>query len=307
MQVIRSIDGYDRPDDLLLSIGVFDGVHLGHRAVLRSLVEQRRSGRLAAALTFEHHPQAFLHPDDAPKAITTADEKVNLLAACGLDLLFLLKFDERIAQIDAETFLRDILVSRLHVRQLVVGDNWRFGKGAAGDVALAKRVLEPLGCRSECAVLTQGDGETISSSRIRSLIEARRFDEADRLLGSPYTVRGIVEAGDGRGHLLGFPTANLRIAEDKLIPPDGIYAAVAHHDGDDRTAVVSIGSKPTFGGKQRVVEAYLLDFDGSIYGEQLSLRDWRHVRDQIRYDGPDALVRQMKLDAEAVREMAGRS
>jgi len=302
MQIIRSIDGYDRSDDLLLSIGVFDGVHAGHRAVLGSLVARRRTGELAAALTFEHHPQAFLHPEDAPKQITTADEKVNLLAGCGLDLLFILQFDDRIAQIDAETFLRDVLVSRLHVKQLVVGDNWHFGKGAAGDVALAKRVLEPLGCRFECAVLAQGDGEAISSSRVRSLIEARHFDEADRLLGSPYTVRGIVEAGDGRGHVLGFPTANLRVSDEKLVPPDGIYSAVAHHDGIDRVAVVSIGTKPTFGGTQRAVEAHLLDFDGSIYGEQVALRSWHHVRDQVRYDGPEALIRQMKLDVESVRK-----
>ena len=175
MQIIRSIDGYGRPDELLLTIGVFDGVHLGHRAVLRSLVEQRRAGQSAAALTFEHHPQAFLHPDDAPKAITTADEKVNLLAGCGLDLLFLLQFDDRIAQIEAEPFLRDILVSRLHVKELIVGDNWRFGKGAAGDVALAKRVLEPLGCGFECAVLTQGDGETVSGGGGRWSIRERGF------------------------------------------------------------------------------------------------------------------------------------
>lgn len=301
MQIIRSIDAYDRSDGLLLSIGVFDGVHIGHRAVLRSLVERRRSGELAAALTFEHHPQAFLHPEAAPKQIATADEKVNLLAGCGLDLLFLLPFDDRIAQTDAETFLRDVLVSRLHVKQLVVGDNWRFGKGRAGDVALARRVLESLGCRFECAVLAQGDGDTISSSRIRSLIEERRFDEADRLLGSPYTVRGIVEAGDGRGHVLGFPTANLRVSDEKLVPPDGIYSAIAHHDGVDRTAVVSIGSKPTFGGTQRAIEAYLIDFDGSIYGDQVALRSWHHVRDQVRYDGPEALVRQMRLDVETVR------
>lgn len=302
MQIIRSIDAYDRSDGLLLSIGVFDGVHIGHRAVLRSLVERRRPGELAAALTFEHHPQAFLHPEAAPKQIATADEKVNLLAECGLDLLFLLPFDDRIAQTDAETFLRDVLVSRLHVKQLVVGDNWRFGKGRAGDVALARRVLESLGCRFECAVLAQGDGDTISSSRIRSLIEERRFDQADRLLGSPYTVRGIVEAGDGRGHVLGFPTANLRVSDEKLVPPDGIYSAIAHHDGVDRTAVVSIGSKPTFGGTQRAIEAYLIDFNGSIYGDQLALRLWHHVRDQVRYDGPEALVRQMRLDVEAVRK-----
>lgn len=305
MQIVRSIEGYERPERLLLSIGVFDGVHVGHRAVLQSLVAQRRPGTLAAALTFERHPQSFLHPDDAPKALTTADEKTNLLATCGLDLSFMLRFDERIADLDAEGFLRDVLVRRLKVELLVVGDNWRFGKGRGGDVALAARVLGELGSRVENADLTMEGGETVSSTRIRGLIEARRFEDADALLGSPYTVRGTVEAGDGRGHVLGFPTANLRISEDKLIPPDGVYAAIATHDGVDRTAVVSVGSKPTFGGTKPVVEAYVLDFDGSIYGEQVALRAWRHLRDQVRYDGPDALVRQMRLDVESVRE--GRS
>lgn len=302
MQIIRSIETYGRPERLLLSIGVFDGVHAGHRAVLRSLVGQRAPGTLAAALTFDHHPQSFLHPENAPRALTTADEKTNLLAACGLDLLFMLRFDDRIAGLEAEQFLRDVLASRLHVGLLVVGDNWRFGRGRAGDVALAARVLGECGCRVESADLTQAGDEPVSSTRIRALIEARRFDEADSLLGSPYTVRGVVEAGEGRGHVLGFPTANLRIAEEKLIPSDGVYAAVAHHDGVDLTAVVSVGSKPTFGGAKPVVEAYLLDFDGTIYGEQIALRGWRHLRDQVRYDGPDALVRQMRLDVESVRQ-----
>lgn len=302
VQIIRSIEGYARHDPLLLSIGVFDGVHVGHRAVLRSLVAQRREGSLAAALTFEHHPQSFLHPDDAPKALTTADEKTNLLAACGLDVLFVLPFDDRIAGLEAEDFLRDVLAERLHVELLVVGDNWRFGKGRTGDTALAKRVLASRGCLVEHARLTEIDGEPVSSTRIRGLIEARRFAEADRLLGSPYTLRGIVEAGDGRGHLLGFPTANLRIAAEKLFPPDGVYAATARLDGVDRTAVVSIGTKPTFGGTAPVVEAHLLDFSASIYGEQLALRSWAHLRDQVRYDGADALVRQMRLDVESVRK-----
>src|ERR1700730_5641945 len=159
MQVIRSIDDYDGSAELLLSIGVFDGVHAGHREVLRSLVRQRRPDTLAAALTFEHHPQAFLHPESAPKAITTADEKVNLLDECGLDALFLLPFDERIAGLAPETFLRDVLLKRLHVKLLVVGDNWRFGKGRTGDVALAKQVLEAEGCRFEAADLAESDGE----------------------------------------------------------------------------------------------------------------------------------------------------
>jgi len=181
MQIIRSIDEYDRSDDLLLSIGVFDGVHLGHRAVLRSLVEQRRPGTLVGALTFQHHPQAFLHPESAPKVITTADEKTNLLDECGLDILFLLPFDERIAELEPEAFLRDMLLRRLHTKLLVVGDNWRFGKGRTGDGALAKRVFEAEHCRFEAAALAEGAGDKISSSRIRALIEARSFAQHERL------------------------------------------------------------------------------------------------------------------------------
>ncbi len=301
MQIIRSVDAYDRTDGLLLSIGVFDGVHLGHRAVLRSLVEQRRPGTLAAALTFERHPQSFLHPESAPRSITTLEEKINLLDGCGLDILFLLPFDERIAGLSAETFLRDVLLEKLRVQLLAVGDNWRFGKGRSGDVVLAKRVLEAAGRRFVSADLTEGGGDKISSSRIRALIEERRFDEADALLGSPYTVRGVVTYGDGRGHVLGYPTANLSIPSEKLIPPDGVYAAIARHDGIDRTAVVSVGSKPTFGGAATVVEALLLDFHDSIYGQEVALRRWRFVRAQERFDGAASLVKQMEADVRAVR------
>lgn len=301
MQIIRSIDDYARSEAVLLSIGVFDGVHLGHRAVLRSLIAQRVPGTLAAALTFERHPQAFLHPESAPKSITTIDEKINLLDACGLDVLFLLTFDERIAGLAPETFLEDVLLRRLKTKLLVVGDNWQFGKGRAGDAALAGRVLEARGCRFESAPLAESGGEKISSSRIRALIEERRFDAADRLLGSPYVVRGVVSAGEGRGHVLGYPTANLALPDDKLVPPDGVYAAVAHLDGADHAAVVSIGSKPTFGGMTSVVEAHLLDFDRSIYGEQLTLRAWSFVRDQERFESADALVGQMGRDVAAVR------
>jgi riboflavin kinase/FMN adenylyltransferase len=302
MRIVRSIDDYAADADLLLSIGVFDGVHIGHRAVLASLVRQRDAGSRAAALTFDHHPQAFLHPSSAPKALTTADEKINLLYETGLDVLFMLPFDERIASLSAESFLRDVLLRRLRTKLLVVGENWRFGKGRAGDSALAKVILEADGCRFEAAVLTASDGDSVSSSRIRSLIEARDFVTADRLLGAPYVLRGLVVAGEGRGHVLGFPTANLEISVEKLVPPDGVYGALAHHDGRDYTAVISIGSKPTFNGTARVVEAHLLDFHTSIYGDQLSLRDWSFVREQERYDGAEALIRQIDRDVAAVRD-----
>lgn len=301
MRIVRDIAEYSPDADLLLTIGVFDGVHRGHRAVLGDLVRRRMTGARAAALTFERHPQAYLRQADVPKSLTTTDEKINLLDSCGLDVLFLLPFDERIAELSAETFLCDMLLSQLQTKLLIVGDDWRFGKGRTGDVKLAARVLGDAGCRFESAPLVDGDGEKISSSRIRTLIESRRFTEADDLLGSPYVLRGTVTTGAGRGHLLGFPTANLEIAPEKVVPPDGVYGARARLDGREHVAVVSIGTKPTYGGTASVVEAYLVDFERSIYGEQLALSEWSFVREQRRFEHERALVEAIDRDVAEVR------
>lgn len=296
MRIVRSIDAYEADADLLLTIGVFDGVHIGHRAVLAKLVGLRGQNTRVGALTFEHHPQAFLHPAQTPKSITTLEEKVNLLAGCGLDLLFLLPFDERIANIPAQAFLTRILLERLRTRALIVGPEWRFGKGREGDVELAQRILTAHGCTFEAAPLLERDGEKVSSSRIRSLIGESRFEEADALLGSPYSVRGTVNLGEGRGHKLGFPTANLRIPAEKLIPSEGVFATQASYGGATYRSLTSVGDKPTFGGRELTVETYILDFDQSIYGEELTLMRWRFVRPQERFETADELVAQMRKD-----------
>jgi riboflavin kinase / FMN adenylyltransferase len=300
VRIVRSIDGYTPRADLLLTIGVFDGVHIGHRAILSKLVGLRTNASIAGAMTFERHPQAFLHPGEAPQCLTTMDEKINLLAGCDLDVLFLLPFDERIASVPAQTFLTQILVERLRTRALIVGTEWRFGKGAEGDVALAERVLRKEGCTFEAAPLLERAGEKVSSSRIRSLIAEKKFEQADALLGSPYRVRGLVTTGDGRGHELGFPTANLDIAKDKLIPPPGVYATTAALDGVSYRSATSIGNKATFGGTEIAVETYIIDFSGSIYGEQIGLRNWRFLRDQQRFVTADELIAQMHRDVASI-------
>jgi riboflavin kinase / FMN adenylyltransferase len=299
MRIVRSIEGYEARADLLLSIGVFDGVHIGHRTVLSRLQALRMPGALVGALTFEHHPQAFLQPHNAPQALTTLDEKINLLAGVGLDVLFLLPFDERIQSVSAESFLTDILLRRLRTRALIVGEQWRFGRGRAGDVVLARSVLSKAGCLFEAAPLLERDGERVSSTRIRELIGLKRFEQADTLLGSAYTLRGLVVTGDGRGHELGYPTANLTVAAEKLIPPAGVYATTAMHDGNVLPAVTSIGDKPTFGGGAFAIETYLPDFTGSIYGDQLALSKWRFLRDQQRFSGREALIEQIRADVKA--------
>lgn len=301
MRIVRDLDAYHADADLLLTIGVFDGVHIGHRSVLDRLRGKRAPGVVAGAMTFEHHPQEFFHPGHGPKALTTVDEKINLLDACGLDVLFLLPFDERIQQLSAETFLKNVLIERLRTRMLVVGSNWRFGKDRTGDVNLARRIFTDAGYQFEVADLLSRDGSRVSSSRIRELIEARQFTEADELLGHPFTVRGTVTSGDGRGHVLGFPTANLHVPHEKLTPPPGVYGSTAHYEGRDYRAVISIGDKATFGGGELAVEAYILDFTRSIYGEQLAVRGWQYVRDQRRFASADALVEQIERDVAEVR------
>ncbi len=231
-------------------------------------------------------------------------EKINLLDECGLDVLFLIPFDAHIQQIGADAFLSRILVDSLRTRLLAVGGNWRFGKDRTGDVDLARRVLGERGCTLEVEQLLMQDGARVSSSRIRELIESRRFAEADALLGTPFTVRGTVAGGEGRGHLLGFPTANLHVAEEKLVPHAGVYGSTVRHDGQEYRAVVSIGDKPTFGGGgPTAVEAYILDFDRSIYGEQLAIHSWSFVREQQRFENAQALVEQMHRDVAAARAL----
>ncbi len=300
MRIVRSIENYEADADLLLTIGVFDGVHIGHREVLAKLVARRDRSTRAGALTFEAHPQRFLRPEAAPKCLTTLEEKINLLAGCGLDLLFLLPFDERIASITAPAFLSDVLLDRLRTKALIVGPEWRFGKGAEGDVELARRVLSARGCAFEAAPLIERNGEKVSSSKIRSLVTDKQFEEADVLLGSPFTVRGTVTTGDGRGHELGFPTANLRIAEDKLIPAPGVYVTRAKLAGQAYPSLTSIGDKPTFGGNDTVLETYLAQFSGSIYGEQIALSHWRFLREQQRFSSAGDLVAQMQRDLTAL-------
>ncbi len=296
--------GYDRP--LVLAIGFFDGMHRGHREIVRTLLRLRRPGHRAAALTFENHPATYLRPGRVPPLIATLDERVNLLASTGLDELFLVRFDEAIATIDARRFL-EILVERLGVRALVIGEGFRFGRGREGDATLARELLAPRGVEVVAVTPLVDDGERISSTRVRAALLAGDLATANRLLDEPYALRGTVTLGFGRGHDLDFPTANLHVAAEKALPADGVYAAIGRYDGRDRRALVSIGTNPTFEGRVRTVEAWLLDFGTTIYGEELVLRDFTFVREQRTFATVDALVAQMTDDATHARFPSFRS
>jgi riboflavin kinase / FMN adenylyltransferase len=285
---------------LCVAVGVFDGFHLGHQALVRALLGARRAGERTAVLTFGEHPMAFLRPAEVPPQIATLAERVNAFARAGVDEMFVMTFDEAFASLSPEAFLDDVLVRALGARVMVVGANFRFGSKRVGDVAFARAHLAAQGREAIGVPNAMLDGERVSSTRVRAAIAAGDLVLADRLLGTPYTVRGTVVFGAGRGHDLGFPTANVSVRAEKMLPPDGVYAITGRHDGRDYPGLVSIGTNPTFDGKARTVEAWLLDFNGSLYGEELALRDFRFVREQMRFDSVEALLAQMKLDAAAV-------
>jgi riboflavin kinase/FMN adenylyltransferase len=292
-----------RRDDrtpLVLAIGFFDGMHRGHQEIARHALRMRKPGWRTAVLTFSNHPTAFLRPGNEPPLISTPEERIDLVARAGNDECYFIDFNDDIASQQAEQFLRDTLIQDLGVHGVVVGANFRFGNKRMGDSALMARVFEETGVRFMAVPNALDErGERISSTRIRRYIADGDLESADRLLGHSYELRGRVELGAGRGHELGFPTANIAVPK-KLLPKDGVYAATARYDGRDYAALVSIGTNPTFNGSARTVEAWLRDFHETIYGQELAVRDLRFVREQQRFDTVDELLAQMNEDMRAV-------
>jgi riboflavin kinase/FMN adenylyltransferase len=284
---------------LALAIGFFDGFHRGHREIARATLRMRKPGWRSGVLTFANHPSSFLRPGTEPPLLSTPEERVDLLSRAGFEECFFARFDDAIATMSPEAFLT-MLVDTLGVRAVAVGTNFRFGHKRGGDVALMAEFFRSRNV-AFVPVRNELDGDQrISSTRIRALVCAGDLAEADRLLGGiGYEIRGPVELGAGRGHGLGFPTANVR-PPAKLLPKDGVYAAVARYDGRDRAALVSIGTNPQFEGTQRTVEAWIRDFHDTIYGREIALRDFRFVRDQMRFSDIEELIAQMKTDLEAV-------
>lgn len=267
---------------------------------MREALRLRRPGERSAVLTFREHPAAFLNPGKEPPMIATLEQRVNAFARAGIDEAYVLPFDASIASLTPAMFLDDTLIARIGARAMVVGANFRFGHKRAGDVAFAREHLAGRGREIVAVPNTLDQGERVSSTRIRAAIAAGDLATADRLLGAAYTLRGPVAFGAGRGHDLGYPTANVVVPPGSLLPPDGVYRATARHDGRDYLALVSIGTNPTFGANGRSVEAWLLDFNGALYGEELSLRGLRFVRAQRRFGSVEELIAQMHEDAATV-------
>jgi riboflavin kinase/FMN adenylyltransferase len=316
---VRIVTGSDdaalaavRTDGAVVTIGAYDGVHLGHQAVLRLVRELADARGFGAALvTFDRHPAEVVRPESAPRLLTTLEQRLELLDATGdLDLCWVLTFDEARSKEAAEDFVREVLVDGIGARLVVVGADFHFGHRRGGNVPLLERMGAELGFEvlGLGLVAVEGDPTAVpySSTRIRELLAKGDVAEAARLLGRPHEVRGVVERGDQRGaEHLGMPTANLTVPERICLPADGVYAGTFVADDEvERAAAISVGTRPTFYEDGDVlVEAYVLDFDGDLYGQRVKVRFREWVRGQERFDSTEALVEQMNADVEATRRI----
>lgn len=266
-----------------VALGTFDGVHRGHLQVIDAA---RKAGLRASVVTFDPHPRAVL--GGRVELLATLERRLELLADAGVEDVLVLSFDDELAALPAEVFA-DRMLRGIGAESVAAGETFRFGRGREGDLDL----LERLGFDVRRVPLV----ENVSSSRVRELVHAGETGRAATLLGRPPEVEGIVVRGDGRGHELGFPTANLAVPEALLVPPDGVYAGWAR----DKRAAVSIGTNPHFNGVERRVEAHLLDFDGDLYGQRLVVEIWAPIREQRRFDSLEELVAAIGDDVERTR------
>ena len=304
MEVITDVGACVGRTGTVVTIGAYDGVHRGHRALLaRVRAMAAEAGARSAVVTFDRHPATVVRPGSAPKLLTDLEQKLELLAESGVDDCVLIRFDERRSRQSADEFVQEILVDCLGARAVVVGHDFHFGHRRGGDVELLRRRGAELGFEVSDVQFAGDGGEPISSTRIRALLSAGDVEAAARLLGRPHEVRGRVERGDARGRQLGYPTAKLAVPSSICLPADGIYAGWYERPaGEAHPAAISVGRRPTFhDDASPVLEAHLLDFDGELYGEVARVRFVARLRDEERFDTGDELAAQMSRDVEATR------
>lgn len=306
MKVVRRVEDWKAGDGSVVSIGNFDGLHRGHRRILS--VAQDHARRLSVpvvAVTFEPHPLTVIAPSRAPKRLTNVAQKLALLGTAGVNVAVVLESTPALLGLEAEAFLRDVVVGRFRPSMIVEGRNFGFGKGRRGDIETLSDLADRFGYSLDIVepvtvALDGGEPQRVSSSLIRKLVTEGRMEHAAAALGRNYELVGIVERGAGRGRKLGFPTINIRAAA-QLIPAHGVYAGRSCVDGTDYRCAVNIGAAPTFESSEPLVEAHLLDFSGDVYGRELVVALSHRLRGQRRFDSPDELARQIRADVEAVR------
>ncbi len=289
----------------VVTVGSFDGVHLGHRAVLDEIARRARAaGRQSVLVTFSPHPLEVVNPAAAPPLLTVGDERLEILAQMPVDRVLLLRFDRRVAAMPPRAFVEEVLLARCGMRELVIGHDHGFGRGRSGDAETLRALGKELGFGVDVVGPVDAGGQQVSSSRIRRAVAGGDLALAGRMLGRSYTLNGVVEAGDARGRLLGVPTINVGgIAPQKLLPPDGVYAVRVEWRGGAAGGMMNQGGRPTFGDARRTLEAHLFGVDADLYGAAVRLAWVERIRDVRRFSSPEALQDQLGRDrvaAEAI-------
>ena len=293
---------------VVVALGNFDGVHLGHQEVLRrAVVEGRRRGMKVVAATFHPHPRTVLGAGDPPKLLTPVELRCEMLLGYGADEVWVIPFDVALSRKTPEQFVRDVLIGEGGAGVVVVGENFRFGHKAAGHFSDLLRIMREAGGTAVGVQVRGGGGKErgISSTRIRALVSGGAVTEAAGLLGRPYVLRGEVVVGDKRGRSIGFPTANVLPDKDAVIPARGVYAGFVRFGEEEYAACTNVGFAPTFGRTDSRIEAYLLDFKGDLYGRVVDVSFVKRIRDERRFSGVDELTEQIRRDIEEARIMAG--
>ena len=302
MRLFHGIDNAEIQRPTVLTLGVFDGLHLGHQLIVRTVVDRARAlNAVPTVITFDPHPRAVLHPTSAPPLLQTLDQKVEGFGVLGIEQTIVVRFTPEFAQISAEEFLRDVVKERLHAKEIYLGKGFAFGHDREGNIDLLRRVSQDLGFFADEVPEVQVRGQRVSSSRVRQLLKEGKVNLARRLLGRPYGVEGIVERGDERGHRLGFPTANVH-PKNRVIPRNGVYVTGALIDGQWRRSVTNVGLRPTFGADtEPSVETFVIDWAGDLYGDVVRVRFLHRLRDERKFNSIDELKKQIEYDVGCTR------
>ncbi|HEX8289367.1 MAG TPA: bifunctional riboflavin kinase/FAD synthetase [Pyrinomonadaceae bacterium] len=297
MKIFHGTDNAGILRGTVLTLGVFDGLHLGHQRIMETVVNRAKAvNAVPTAITFDPHPRAVLYPENAPPLLQTLDQRLANFEVLGIRQAIVIRFDKNFAGQDAEVFLRDIVHERLQAREVYLGKGFAFGKNRGGNITLLKKMSEELGFYADEVPEVCMRGQRISSSRIRQLLADGQVNLARRMLGRPYGVEGQIIHGDKRGRTIGFPTANLKPI-NRVIPKFGVYATATLINNRWRRSITNVGVRPTFtGDKEPSIESYVFDFDGDLYGDVLRVRFLHRIRDEKKFSGIDELKTQIKND-----------
>lgn len=302
MKIFHGTENANIAKPTVLTLGVFDGLHLGHQKIMRNVVERAKAvGAIPTAITFDPHPRAVLHPESAPPLLQTLDQRLASFEVLGIEQAIVIAFDRDFAAQPAEEFLRNIVHDRLHAREVYLGKGFAFGKDRGGNIELLRSMSKELGFVADEVDEVQIRGRRISSTSIRDLLVEGRVNLARRMLDRPYGVEGVVIRGNRRGHTIGFPTANLK-PRNRVIPRYGVYATATLIEGAWRRGVTNIGVRPTFeNDAEPSIETYIFDFDRDLYGDVLRVRFLHRIRDEKKFNGIDELKAQIEKDTHRAR------